>query len=572
MACFMDKFRSNLAFIIGMLMVGFWGIGSLAFGSSHVELNEHCELGNMSEIERESHRLGAQLQEWNQVYRLSGHSQISDEAYDQLLHQWQSLRRCQQLSEELPEVVLPKKVQLIKHPIPHTGLKKLAESEVYKWVDSRREIWLQPKVDGVAVTLVYQNGHLISMISRGNGIEGLEWRDKADFIPAIPKQIDIHKSVILQGELFWRLNQHIQAKSGGVNARNKIAGWLMRKAQPKVLEPDIGIFIWAWPNGESEPMKQLQDLAQLGFPLAKKYSHKIENKTQVKQWREHYYQNELPFATDGIVLKSYPFPDAFAWKPNQNSWAVAWKYPLRRVASVVKYLQFKVGRTGRVSVVATINPINLEGKTISRVSIGSLASWRKKDLLEGDKVLVTLSGLGTPKIEDVIWRLEKRTYPDLSTFDSFNSLSCLAYTNACLQQFVARLIWLGKSLKIKGVNEATWRDWVENHQLTELTTWLRQDWQNGLPKNKKNTSSIEQFQSVKFQSIPLWLKGLGIPLPKMKIEQIIALEGLYNSSEIERLKLTQKQNEKLEKWLAEPEVQSALQAIQKFKANEPLTE
>lgn len=186
--------------------------------------------------------------------------------------------------------------------------------------------------------------------------------------------------------------------------------------------------------------------------------------------------------------------------------------------------------------------------------------------------MVTLSGLGTPKIEDVIWRLEKRTYPDLSTFDSFNSLSCLAYTNACLQQFVARLIWLGKSLKIKGVNEATWRDWVENHQLTELTTWLRQDWQNGLPKNKKNTSSIEQFQSVKFQSIPLWLKGLGIPLPKMKIEQIIALEGLYNSSEIERLKLTQKQKEKLEKWLAEPEVQSALQAIQKFKANEPLTE
>lgn len=568
MAYFMDK----LALIVSIWIIGFLWIGGAAFASSNIELDERCKLGSISKIERESGRLGAQLQQWNQVYRLSGNSQISDEAYDQLLYQWQSLRRCLRLSEELPDVVLPKKVQLTKHPIPHTGLKKLTESKVYEWVDSRREIWLQPKVDGVAVTLVYQNGNLVSMISRGNGTEGLEWRGKADFISAIPKQIDLQNEVILQGELFWQLSEHIQAKDGGVNARNKIAGWLMRKKSPKKVEPNIGIFIWAWPGGESEPKKQFEYLAQLGFPLVKKHSHKIENKGQVKQWREHYYQRNLPFATDGIVLKSYPFLDVFAWQPNQNSWAVAWKYPLRRVVSEVKHLQFKVGRTGRVSVVATINPINLEGKNISKVSVGSLASWEKKDVIEGDKVTVSLSGLGTPKIEDVIWRLETRVYPDLSTFGSFNSLTCLTYTEHCLQQFVARLTWLGKSLKIKGVSEATWRDWVENYQLTELTTWLRQDWQNALPKNKKNASSIKQFQSVKFQLTPLWLKGLGIPLPKTKIEQIMRLEGLHDSVEIERLSLTRKQKEKLEKWLATPEIQLALQDIQKLKENESLIE
>ncbi|WP_275075262.1 NAD-dependent DNA ligase LigB [Providencia rettgeri] len=572
MAYFMDKCRGNLAFIIGFCAIGFLGIGNITFAASNVELDERCKLGGMSKIEQESHRLGAQLQQWNQVYRLSGNSQISDEAYDQLLYQWKSLRRCLGLSEELPEVVLPKKAQLTKHPTPHTGLKKLTESKVYEWVDSRREIWLQPKVDGVAVTLVYQNGHLISMISRGNGIEGLEWRDKADFISAIPKQISLQKNVVLQGELFWQLNEHIQAKDGGINARNKIAGWLMRKTSPQKNEPNIGVFIWAWPGGESEPEKQFEHLALLGFPLAKKYSHRIENKAQVKQWREYFYQSKLPFATDGIVLKNYPFPDVLAWQPNQNSWAIAWKYPLRSVVSEVKHLQFKVGRTGRVSVVATINPINLEGKNISKVSVGSLASWEKKDLIEGDKVTVSLSGLGTPKIENVIWRLETRVYPDLSTFERFNSLSCLTYTEHCLQQFVARLTWLGKSLKIKGISEVTWRDWVENHQLTELTTWLRQDWQNALPKNKRNSSSIKQFQSVKFQLTPLWLKGLGIPLPKTKIEQLIRLEGLHDSVEIERLSLTRKQKEKLEKWLATPEIQLALQDIQKLKANESLTE
>lgn len=572
MAYFMDTFRGNLAFIIGFCAIGFLEIGNIAFAVSNIELDERCKLGSISKIERESGRLGAQLQQWNQAYRLSGNSQISDEAYDQLLHQWQFLRRCLRLSAELPAVVLPKRVQLTKHPIPHTGLKKLTESKVDEWVDSRREIWLQPKVDGVAVTLVYQKGYLISMISRGNGTEGLEWRGKADFISAIPKQIDLQNEVILQGELFWQLNGHIQARDGGINARNKIAGWLMRKKNPKKTEPNIGIFIWAWPDGESEPEKQFEHLDLLGFPLVKKYSHKIENKAQVKQWREHYYQSNLPFATDGIVLKSYPFPDVFAWQPNQNSWAVAWKYPLRSVVSEVKHLQFKIGRTGRVSVVATVSPINIEGKNISKVSVGSLASWEKKDLLEGDKVMVSLSGLGTPKIDDVVWRLETRVYPDLSAFNRFNSLSCLTYTEHCLQQFAARLTWLGKSLKIKGVSDVTWRDWVENHQLNELTTWLREDWQNSLPKNKRNTSLIEQIQLVKSQPLSLWLKGLGIPLPKIKIEQIIDLEWLSNSVEIERLILTRKQKEKLEKWLAEPEIQSALQDIQKFHVNEPLTE
>lgn len=182
--------------------------------------------------------MGEQLQQWNRLYRLSGNSPVTDETYDQLLNTWQQWQKCQNLSGQLPPIHLPPHSRTAKHPIVHTGLKKLNEVDIGKWIDTREEVWLQPKVDGVAISLVYQQGKLVSMISRGNGIEGLEWRDKADFIPAIPKQLPTSQpQLILQGELFWRLKDHRQQASGGVNARNQVAGWLMRKSKLVTLRP-----------------------------------------------------------------------------------------------------------------------------------------------------------------------------------------------------------------------------------------------------------------------------------------------------------------------------------------------
>ncbi|ENY6786048.1 NAD-dependent DNA ligase LigB [Providencia rettgeri] len=560
---------SASAYRLGGVIVGVMVCINIAQASLQGAINEQCAEQNSKIIRQESYRLGKQLQQWNQTYRLAGSSSISDEAYDQLFNLWRSLQRCQQLPEVLPDVQLPEKSKLATHPIPHTGLKKLNELEVYNWIKTRKNIWLQPKVDGVAVTLVYKNGKLVSMISRGNSIEGIEWRAKADFIPAIPKQIKYSGMLVLQGELFWRMNGHIQAKSGGVNARNKIAGWLMRKNTPTVPEENIGIFIWAWPAGDANPKTQLTLLSEIGFPLAEQYSHKVENKTQAKQLREYYYQGQLPFATDGVVLKNFPAPAASAWQSKQNSWAIAWKYPLRSVLSEVTKLKFNIGRTGRVSVVTEIIPINIDSKAISKVNAGSLSSWEKRDLIVGDKILVSLSGLGSPKIEEVVWRREKREYPNVSTFKQFHALSCLAYTESCSQQFVARLTWLGKQLSIRGINEATWRQWAERHNLTQLTTWLSEQWQNDLPKGKKHQMLVKQLKMAKAQPISLWLKGLAIPLPKLQIERVNDIGMLYDSSWVNSINLTELQKKKLAKWLAEPEIQSILRILSDMQATQP---
>nr|ELR5258690.1 NAD-dependent DNA ligase LigB [Providencia rettgeri] len=558
-----------LVYRLSKLIVGLVvGVNVVQAASNH-SVDGLCEAKNLTLIAQESNRLGGLLQKWDQAYQLSGSSPISDEAYDQLLNLWRSMQRCRQLSEKLPPVPLPEKVLLAKHPIPHTGLKKLNEREVYNWINTRKDIWLQPKIDGVAVSLVYENGQLISMISRGNNLEGIEWRAKADFIPTVPKKIKHQGTLILQGELFWQMHEHIQAEYGGMNARNKVAGWLMRKNLPTSNENNIGIFIWAWPSGNTDPKTQLSLLSKISFPLAEQYSHKIESKADVKQLREYYYQSKLPFVTDGIVLKSFPAPSAQAWQAKQNSWAIAWKYPFRSTLSGIVELQFKVGRTGRVSVVAVISPVTIDSKKISRVSLGSLSSWKKRDLLVGDKVLVSLSGLGTPKIEEVVWRREERLYPDTTNFIQFHSLTCFTYTRSCLQQFVARLVWLGKQLNMKGISEATWQQWVTHNNLTQLTTWLSESWQNSLPKNKRNQLLIEQLRLASVQPLSAWLRGLAIPLPKEYIGRITDLKMLDNQSVINKMKLTTNQKKKLSKWLAEPEVQLILQVLAGRQVNSP---
>lgn len=537
-----------------------------------LSLQPNCSKLSQTHLASESQKLSTQLQQWNTLYRLSGSSPVSDETYDQLLTTWQGWQACQNLSEQLPPASIPVNSRTKRHPIAHTGLKKLNEAAIETWMATRTNIWLQPKIDGVAVSLVYKYGKLASMISRGNGIEGLEWRDKADFIPAILKQLPTSQAqLVLQGELFWRLEKHVQENKGSINARNQVAGWLMRKASPSQVEDNIGIFVWAWPEGNNNFEEQLKQLSKLGFALTQKYSHKVENMAQVKKWQVHYYQTPMPFATDGIVLKTASTPKVEAWQTGNSSWSVAWKHPYRSTVSKVNDLHFRIGRTGLVSVVAEIEPVELDSKKVSRLSLGSLKSWQKKDVLIGDTIQLALAGHGIPKLEAVIWRLQERTYPDISRFKHFNYLSCLVMTPFCKQQFIARLNWLGKQLKIKGISEATWREWVENYHLTELTTWLSPKWQNALPNNKKTRNLIVQFKKVDKQFLANWLKGLGIPLKDKQLLLVSELSQFDDPKFLDQLGLSVNQKVKLNQWLLEPEMQDVLQVVQEIK-NKPSME
>src|SRR5690606_37512424 len=101
----------------------------------------------------------------------------------------------------------------VAHPVPQTGLAKLRdEAAVAAWMAGRDDLWIQPKVDGVAVTLIYRDGRLRQAISRGDGRSGQDWTARALRIDAIPRQLPRRDELILQGELYWRAPDHVQAR------------------------------------------------------------------------------------------------------------------------------------------------------------------------------------------------------------------------------------------------------------------------------------------------------------------------------------------------------------------------
>ncbi|MCW7761230.1 NAD-dependent DNA ligase LigB [Photorhabdus luminescens] len=475
-----------------------------------------CPAWSQDKLQHETKSLMQQMAQWDQLYRQKGISEIDDEVYDQLMAElihWQLCLK-QAPHSDFPVEVFPD--NKLVHPVAHTGLSKLKdEREINRWLHGRLPVWLQPKIDGVAVTLVYQNGKLVSLISRGNGSAGVDWTAKSRHIPDIPQNIEnTPPDLVLQGELFLHKEGHRQQLSGSDGARNRVAGLMMRREHSPELK-QIGVFIWSWPDGPVDMESKLQKLASMGFPLALRYSHKIERPEQVQKLRTHYFEQPMPFATDGIVLKQEIEPKGRQWQPGSNSWAVAWKHPLRHQVTQVREVSFTIGRTGKISVVLGLDKVKLDDRQVSRVNIGSVRRWQQLDVLPGDRVTLTLAGHGIPKLDQVVWRIKERQNIQPPDKQRYHALSCLTLTAGCEQQFNARLKWLGENLHMTGVSSGSWAMLTEQKLVTDLTGWLTLSVQDiaALPGigDKRAQAMYSQFSKAKNQPFSYWMKGIGVP-------------------------------------------------------------
>ncbi|POP45343.1 NAD-dependent DNA ligase LigB [Superficieibacter electus] len=487
-----------------------------------------CPAWAPARAEREIARLTAQLARWNENYWRQGASEVSDGVYDQLsarLTQWQ---RCFGYGEQ-DESSPPGVTSGVMHPVAHTGVQKLADARaVSQWMAGKRDLWVQPKVDGVAVTLVYHHGRLQQAISRGDGLKGEDWTEKARRIPAIPQTVTgaLAESV-LQGEIFLQRDNHIQKQMGGMNARAKVAGALMQHGESQALS-QLGVFIWAWPDGPQNMDHRLTLLRQAGFPLTQRYSQKVTRPKEVAEWREHWFTTPLPFVTDGVVIRSAIEPEGKYWLPTQGSWVAAWKYTPASQVAEVKAINFTVGRTGKIAVVAQLLPVKLDDKQVQRVNIGSLARWQMLDIAPGDQLLISLAGQGIPRIDSVVWRSLQRTKPT-PPVQKYNALTCFYAAPGCEEQFLARLEWLGSKavFDINGLGRAGWQTLHQAHTFTHIFSWMVLT-----PEQLGNTPGMtptraaqlwHQFNLVRQQPFKRWVTALGLPLSRA------ALGGLADS-------------------------------------------
>ena len=477
-----------------------------------------CPAWSPARAQEEISRLQQQIKQWDDDYWKEGKSEVEDGVYDQLsarLTQWQ---RC--FGSEPRDVMMPPLNGAVMHPVAHTGVRKMVDKNALSlWMRERSDLWVQPKVDGVAVTLVYRDGKLNKAISRGNGLKGEDWTQKVSLISAVPQTVSgpLANST-LQGEIFLQREGHIQQQMGGINARAKVAGLMMRQDDSDTLN-SLGVFVWAWPDGPQLMTDRLKELATAGFTLTQTYTRAVKNADEVARVRNEWWKAELPFVTDGVVVRGAKEPESRHWLPGQAEWLVAWKYqPVAQVAEV-KAIQFAVGKSGKISVVASLAPVMLDDKKVQRVNIGSVRRWQEWDIAPGDQILVSLAGQGIPRIDDVVWRGAERTKPTPPE-NRFNSLTCYFASDVCQEQFISRLVWLGSKqvLGLDGIGEAGWRALHQTHRFEHIFSWLLltpEQLQNtpGIAKSK-SAQLWHQFNLARKQPFTRWVMAMGIPLTR----------------------------------------------------------
>ncbi|EPQ6962126.1 NAD-dependent DNA ligase LigB [Escherichia coli] len=477
-----------------------------------------CPAWSPARAQEEISRLQQQIKQWDDDYWKEGKSEVEDGVYDQLsarLTQWQ---RC--FGNETRDVMMPPLNGAVIHPVAHTGVRKMADKIALSlWMRERSDLWVQPKVDGVAVTLVYRDGKLNKAISRGNGLKGEDWTQKVRLISAVPQTVSgpLANST-LQGEIFLKREGHIQQQMGGINARAKVAGLMMRQDDSDTLN-SLGVFVWAWPDGPQLMTDRLKELATAGFTLTQTYTRAVKNADEVARVRNAWWKAKLPFVTDGVIVRAAKEPESRHWLPGQAEWLVAWKYQSVAQVAEVKAIQFAVGKSGKISVVASLSPVMLDDKKVQRVNIGSVRRWQEWDIAPGDQILVSLAGQGIPRIDDVVWRGAERTKPTPPE-NRFNSLTCYFASDVCQEQFISRLVWLGSKqvFGLDGIGEAGWRALHQTHRFEHIFSWLLltpEQLQNtpGIAKSK-SAQLWHQFNLARKQPFTRWVMAMGIPLTR----------------------------------------------------------
>ena len=286
---------------------------------------DECPAWAPDRATQEMRTLDQQLRTWDVAYHQGGDSSIDDTVYDQARARYARICAC--FPTQAPPVVDPLLGTRgsVVPAVVQTGLSKVADADALAaWMHARggTDLWVQPKADGVAVTLLYVDGVLRQAISRGDGERGEDWTAKLGQVAAVPKQLpNAPQRVVLQGELVWRSAGHVQATRGSAGARSKVAGALARTELDAATSAQIGLFVWDWPTGPADMPARLAGLRAFGFADAATLTVAVTRIDEVRDWRERWYHASMAFAADGVVVRQGHRPAASAWRARAPAWA-----------------------------------------------------------------------------------------------------------------------------------------------------------------------------------------------------------------------------------------------------------
>ena len=397
-----------------------------------------------SQAETELAELARMLSWHDKLYHGLDQPEISDAEYDLLV------RRNSAIESSFPELVRVDSPSRRVGAAPAAGFRKIRHSvamlslsnafsqqDMRDFVDSLRnfmrelsdpatciELVCEPKIDGLSLSIRYEHGRLASAATRGNGIEGEDVTANVKTIAEIPKMLagqiwpetlEVRGEVYMSDEDFLSLNarQADAQETLFANPRNAAAGSLRQLDASITAQRPLRFFAYAW--GEmSEPLAETQwdarqRLKTLGF-------HLNEPARLVKVTGENFdslfslyddIQNQrasLGFSIDGVVAKvnRLDWQARLGFVSRSPRWAIAWKFPPEQALTVIRTISVQVGRTGKITPVANLTPVNVGGVLVSRATLHNQDEIRRKDIREGDTVIIQRAGDVIPQVVSVV--------------------------------------------------------------------------------------------------------------------------------------------------------------------------
>jgi len=349
----------------------------------------------------------------------------------------------------------------------------------------------QPKVDGLPVELTYVQGKLVSAATRGDGLLGEDVLARVGEIEGVPVMLraQFPPRVVVRGEVYAVLPEFIAGNNAQQNEDDRYASprhlavATLRAKHPRGWAlKTLRFFPFELVNAEvldvDSALRGLERLARWGLPVLLEQTEVVEDVDQVRSLYREYlaHRADLPFAADGIVIKvdRLDLQRRLGLGERFPFWAAAWKFPPATAVTRVTDLEWRIGRTGKRTPIALLDPVKIGRIQVSRASLHHIDTLRSLGVTAGCRVVVALKGDTVPQIVDVVDRPEG----DAGVIIPPEYLlppevgACFSDSDGCHQQFVARAVYFAQQLGLSGLGEGRVSQLVEAGLIGDLPSFF----------------------------------------------------------------------------------------------------
>ncbi len=518
--------------------------------------------------EQKIRKLREEIKYHEKKYYVDNDPQIADYEFDLLV------KNLKELEKQFPELITPDSPTQRVGEQPVSGFSSMEHSQPMLSLDNcysyeeleefeerirkiipgeKVEYVAELKIDGLGISVIYRDGGFAQAVTRGDGYRGDEVTPNVKTIRSFPLTIKDHHEIEVRGEVYlpfasFKMTNKEREKKGEplfANPRNAAAGSLRLLDPREVASRQLDVFLYSIFTEGKEQKSQwgsLQRLKELGFktnPHSRRCASLAQIRSFWEEWNEK--RENLDYDVDGVVVKvdSIRQQNALGRTAKFPRWAISFKFPARQATTQIKDIRIQVGRTGALTPVAILEPVQLSGITISRSTLHNEDEIKRKDIRIGDHVLIERSGDVIPKVVSVM--KERRTgkesrfvlpsrcpvcnssvfKPEGEAISRCENPSCPARLRESLLHFASR-----RAMNIEGLGDALVDQLMDSglvRSIPDLYDLKLQNLENLERMGSKSSQNLlDEIEKSKQRALPRLIFALGIRYVGERTAQALA--------------------------------------------------